>query len=71
MVGCLNAMFPLKMIASALAATQCMSVDVGLLLGSLGSVACATAMWVTLRHGTPVAIGSDLPALVLFVGRFL
>ena len=54
MLGGLIAMFPLKMFAYAAASTPDAATEGvwGLFIGSLSSVACVAAMWVTfpLRH---------------------
>lgn len=62
--GGLVAMFPIKMFgyAAVSSAENAAPAVWGLLVGSLGSVACAVAMWATLSYGMPIALGSGLAA---------
>jgi hypothetical protein len=74
MLGALVAMFPTKMFAYALASDPETATEGirGLFVGSLGSVACAAAMWFTVRYGMPIALGSGLAAwaAIAAIGKF-
>jgi hypothetical protein len=73
MLGGLIAVFPIKMFVYAAASSSENAAGAiwGLLVGSFGSVACAAAMWFTLRYGMPIALGSGLAAwsLVALIGH--
>ena len=71
-LGGLIAMFPIMMFGYAAVSSPENAAGAiwGLLVGSLGSLACAAAMWFTLRYGMPIALGFGLAAwsLVALIG---
>jgi len=74
MLGGLIATFPIKMFAYAATSNPEAAAEGiwGLFVGSLGSVACASAMWFTVRYGMPVALGAGVAAwsAIALIGRF-
>jgi len=74
-LGGLIAMFPVKMFIYVLASNPGNAPDGlwGVLIGSLASTVCAVAMWLTIKLGTPIALGVGLLSwsIIAGLGRFV